>query len=105
MPSVKLTKQQRQPHARLVECRNRVEKAGYPRVEAAALCNGLTDEQVDELLKAPQDALTKESIAEFLADSEAPAESEAPEEKKEKKAKKPKSEPAKEETKTEDPPK
>lgn len=48
------------PHPRLLECRNAIQAAGHSRIEAAELCGGLTNEQVDDILggKSVADVLT-----------------------------------------------
>lgn len=57
-----LTKQQQDPHEGLVECRNAIEsalnlpKGANERKEAAAICNHLTDKQVDAVLAGGVDA-------------------------------------------------
>lgn len=52
----KLTKQQADPHSKLVECRKALESVlGLTRNHAAAICNRLTDSQVQAILESGND--------------------------------------------------
>lgn len=64
----KPTKQQLDPHPELVQCRVAIEKAlagdtgKYCRKQAAAICNHLTDAQVDAVLDAKDGAAVLSAI-------------------------------------------
>lgn len=67
MEREELTQQQRSPHAKLVECRNAVEKVlKLTRRHAAVVCNRLSHKQVEAVLAAGDDAEKVTKAVEFV---------------------------------------
>lgn len=60
------TEQEKNPHVNLVDCRNKIEAVlKLTRSHAAAVCNRLSDEQVELILAAKDDAGEVQKIVEM----------------------------------------